>query len=111
MPKSSAMYWPLRGPSVATKMLPGCMSAWKKPSRNTWVKKISTPARARRGMSTPFSRSSAICPMVVPCMRCITITLVLHQSQCTSGRISRSEPSKLRRSCEQLAASRIRSSS
>jgi hypothetical protein len=47
----------------------------------------------------------------VPCMRCITITLVLHQSQCTSGRISRFEPSKLRRSCEQLAASRIRSSS
>jgi len=26
-----------RGPvSVETKMLPGCMSAWKKPSRNTW---------------------------------------------------------------------------
>ena len=27
-------------------MLPGCMSAWKKPSRNTWVKKIVTPSRA-----------------------------------------------------------------
>ena len=34
------------------------MSAWKKPSRNTWVKKISTPARASAGMSTPFSRRS-----------------------------------------------------
>ena len=37
-----------------TRMLPGCMSAWKKPSRNTWVKKISTPARASAGISTPF---------------------------------------------------------
>ena len=32
------------------------MSAWKKPSRNTWVKKISTPSRASFGMSTPASR-------------------------------------------------------
>ena len=31
------------------------MSAWKKPSRNTCVKKISTPARASAGMSMPFS--------------------------------------------------------
>ena len=37
-------------------MLPGCMSAWKKPSRNTWVKKIVTPSRASFGMSTPASR-------------------------------------------------------
>ena len=34
-------------------MLPGCMSAWKKPSRNTWVKKIVTPSRASLRMSTP----------------------------------------------------------
>ena len=37
-------------------MLPGCMSAWKKPSRNTCVKKISTPARASFGMSMPCAR-------------------------------------------------------
>jgi hypothetical protein len=49
MPKSRAMYWPWS----VTSTLPGCMSAWKKPSRKTWVKKISTPARARRGTSTP----------------------------------------------------------
>ena len=29
------------GSSTSTKMLPGCMSAWKKLWRNTWVKKIS----------------------------------------------------------------------
>src|SRR5437763_1137473 len=37
-------------------MLPGCMSAWKKPSRKTCVKKISTPSRASFGMSMPSSR-------------------------------------------------------
>ena len=36
---------------VLTKMLPGCMSAWKKLSRNTWVKKISTPRSASSFMS------------------------------------------------------------
>jgi hypothetical protein len=87
------------------------MSAWKKPSRNTWVKKISTPARDSCGRSTPWARSASICEIGVPCMRSITITLRAHQSQCTSGSISSVESAKLRRSCEQLAASRIRSSS
>ena len=32
------------------------MSAWKKPSRKTWVKKIVTPSRASFLMSTPASR-------------------------------------------------------
>ena len=50
------------------------MSAWKKPSRNTWVKKISTPARASRGMSTPAARSRSTWLMGMPLMRCITIT-------------------------------------
>src|SRR5437764_1171093 len=36
-------------------MLPGCMSAWKKPSRKTCVKNISTPARASAGISIPFA--------------------------------------------------------
>ncbi len=40
-------------------MLPGCMSAWKKLWRNTWVKKISTPFSARRWMSVPRARSVA----------------------------------------------------
>ena len=61
MPKSSAMYLPWLRRSMATKMLPGCMSAWKKPSRNTCVKKISTPARDRRFRSMPASTSSSTC--------------------------------------------------
>ena len=44
-------------------------------------------------------------------MRSITITDDVHQSQHTSGTRSSGEGVKLRRSCEQLAASRIRSSS
>src|SRR5437868_2043074 len=40
---------------METKIFPGCMSAWKKPSRNTCVKKISTPARASARMSMPAS--------------------------------------------------------
>ena len=37
MPKSTGT----RSPLASTKMLPGCMSAWKKPSRNTCLKKLS----------------------------------------------------------------------
>ena len=43
-----------------TKMLPGCMSAWKKLWRNTCVKKISTPFSASRWMFVPRARSSAM---------------------------------------------------
>ena len=66
MPKSSATYLPWFAGSIATKMLPGCMSAWKKPSRNTCVKKISTPARASRGRSTFAARSSSMRPIGMP---------------------------------------------
>ena len=57
-------------------MLPGCMSAWKKPSRNTWLKKISTPARASFGMSMPCARRASTWLIGVPCIRSIVITLV-----------------------------------
>ena len=42
MPKSRATM----RPSASISMLPGCMSAWKKPSRNTWLKK--TPGGLRQ---------------------------------------------------------------
>ena len=92
-------------------MLPGCMSAWKKPSRNTCVKKIVTPSRASFWMSTPASRRRSIWLIGTPYMRSITITLGVHSSQNISGTSSSVEPAKLRRSCAALAASRIRSSS
>jgi len=65
-------------PSVATKMLPGCMSAWKKPSRKTCVKKISTPARDRSERLMPAASSASVWLIGMPRMRSITITVVVH---------------------------------
>ncbi|MOA37220.1 hypothetical protein D3C78_1587950 [compost metagenome] len=59
MPQSMAMYCGSCGVRVLTKMLPGCMSAWKKLSRNTWVKKISTPRSASFFMSVCWSCRAA----------------------------------------------------
>ena len=58
MPKSTATYCGAAGLVTSTKMLPGCMSAWKKLWRNTCVKKISTPFSASRWMSVPAARSA-----------------------------------------------------
>ena len=87
------------------------MSAWKKPSRKTCVKNISTPARASAGISIPLARNVSTCDTGVPRMRCITITRSEQSSQCTSGTSSSAERSKLRRSWLAFAASRIRLSS
>ena len=57
------------------------MSAWKKPSRNTCVKKISTPVRAMYWMLVPWARIASTWLMGMPNMRSITITSVAHQSQ------------------------------
>src|SRR5882672_10667698 len=92
-------------------MFPGCMSAWKKPSRNTCVKKISTPVRASLGMSTPCWRSSSTRLTGVPCILCIVMTVPVQKSQYTSGTASSGESGKLRRSWLACAASRTRSSS
>jgi hypothetical protein len=46
------------GSVTSTKMFPGCMSAWKKLSRNTCVKKIFTPRSASSLMSTPAAFSA-----------------------------------------------------
>ena len=70
---------------MLTWMLPGCMSAWKKPSRNTWVKKIVTPSRASFWMSTPASRRRCVWLIGTPCMRSMTITSMVQQSQTISG--------------------------
>src|SRR6266571_9121203 len=92
-------------------MFPGCMSAWKKPSRNTWVKKISTPVRASFGISTPCRRSSCTRLTGVPRILCIVMTVLVQKSQYTSGTASSGESRKLRRSWLACAASRMRSSS
>ena len=77
MPKSTARYWP----SVETKIFPGCMSAWKKPSRNAWVKKISTPWWASFFMSTPAARRASIWLIGIPWMRSMVSTSLRVRSQ------------------------------
>ena len=66
-------------------MLPGCMSAWKKPSRNTCVKKISTPFRPSVAVSMPCARICSMSFTGMASMRSITITSRVHQSKYTSG--------------------------
>ena len=88
------------------------MSAWKKPSRNTWVKKISTPARASCGMSTPL-RAQHVHLARSACRACApSPSRAASSSPSTpAGTASSGESSKLRRSWLAFAASRIRSSS
>ena len=61
---------------MSTKMLPGCMSAWKKLCRNTCVKKIRTPFSASCAMSVPAACRRAMSLMGTPWMRSITMTSV-----------------------------------
>ena len=60
---------------------------------------------ARRAHALDLRRSGCRACAPSPSPRCV------HQSQWTSGTASSGESAKLRRNCEQLAASRIRSSS
>jgi hypothetical protein len=87
------------------------MSAWKKPSRNTCVKKMVTPSRASWRRSTPAATRRSTWLMGTPVMRSITITSGCTKSQYISGISTRCRPCMLRRSCAALAASRTRSSS
>jgi hypothetical protein len=101
-----------RGVVGSTKMLPGCMSAWKKLWRNTCVKKIFTPFSASSGCWCPPARSFAMSLICTPWMRSITITFDAAPVPVDLGHIEQSPmPAKLRFSCAALAASRIRSSS
>ena len=54
MPKSTATSWP----ASSTNRLPGCMSAWKKPSRRAWRRKLWITLRPSSGRSS-LRRSSA----------------------------------------------------
>ena len=46
------------GPARSTNRLPGCMSAWKKPSRSAWRRKDWITMRPRRDRSCPASSSA-----------------------------------------------------
>ena len=43
---------------TSTKMFPGCISAWKNASRNTWVKNKETPSAAKVAQSTPAASNA-----------------------------------------------------
>ena len=96
---------------MLTWILPGCMSAWKKPSRNTWVKNKVTPSLASCGMLTPALRKASVWLMGMPYIRSMTKTLVRQYSQTISGIKTKFKPSILRRNCAALEASRTKSSS
>ena len=61
------------------------MSAWKKPSRKTCVKKISTPLRPSVGMSMPAARIASRSFTGMASILSITMTSFVHQSKYTSG--------------------------
>ena len=54
MPKSTAT----SRPASSTNRLPGCMSAWKKPSRSAWRRKLWITLRPRAGRSTCAARAA-----------------------------------------------------
>ena len=56
MPKSTATSLP----SSSTNRLPGCMSAWKKPSRSAWRRKLWITLRPSAGRSKPLRFERAV---------------------------------------------------
>ena len=67
--------------------------------------------RQLAGCRCRLRAARAMLEICTPRMRSITMTPGRQKSQCTAGTYRRGEFSKLRRSCEALPASRIRSSS
>ncbi len=105
MPKSTGT----RSPLASMKMLPGCMSAWKKPSRNTCLKKLSA-ARARIWSgSKPAAISAARSSEAIPLTRSSVSTRRAVRCQSTRGTRKPWSPAKFSASSEAAAASRRRS--
>ncbi len=105
MPKSTATMTP----SSATKRLPGCRSAWKKPSRNTCLKKARAAfSRIARG-SRPAATSAARSSMGMPATRSRVSTSRLVRRQSTAGTRKSGSSPKFCRSSEAAAASKRRS--
>ena len=81
MPKSTAT----SSPASSTNRLPGCMSAWKKPSRRACRKKLWITARARRLRSNPFASSVARSESGVASIHSSVSTSRAVRSQSTAG--------------------------
>ena len=72
-------------PSSSTNRLPGCMSAWKKPSRSAWRRKVWITARARCLRSKPLASSLARSCSGVPSIQSSVSTSLAVRSQSTAG--------------------------
>ena len=81
MPKSTATSWP----SSSTNRLPGCMSAWKKPSRSAWRRKLWITVRAEPGRSKPLAVSASWSASGVPSIHSSVSTSRAVRSQSTAG--------------------------
>src|SRR5664279_157213 len=81
MPKSTATMWP----SGSTNRLPGCMSAWKKPSRSAWRRKVCIRAAARCARSRPLASIAARSESGVASIHSSVSTSLAVRSQSTAG--------------------------
>ena len=81
MPKSTAT----SRPASSRNRLPGCMSAWKKPSRSAWRRKLWITLRPRSGRSTCDCSSRAWSLSAMPSIHSIVSTLCVVRSQSTVG--------------------------
>ena len=81
MPKSTAT----SRPASSRNRLPGCMSAWKKPSRSAWRRKLWITLRPRSGRSTCDCSSRAWSFSAMPSIHSIVSTLWVVRSQSTVG--------------------------
>ena len=81
MPKSTATSRPVS----SRNRLPGCMSAWKKPSRSAWRRKLWITLRPRSGRSTCACASRTWSLSAMPSIHSIVSTLWVVRSQSTVG--------------------------
>ena len=81
MPKSTKVSLP----SASTNRFPGCMSAWKKPSRSAWRRKVWITACDRCLRSKPLASSVARSCSGVPSIHSSVSTSLAVRSQSTDG--------------------------
>ena len=105
MPKSTGT----RSPLASMKMLPGCMSAWKKPSRNTCLKNISAALARITSGSKPAAIRASRSSEAMPLTRSRVRTRRAVRSQSTRGTRKPSSSAQFSASSEAAAASSRRS--
>ena len=105
MPKSTATI----RPSASTKALPGCWSAWKKPSRNTWLKNTAAALPRISVGSWPASIRRSRWSTGMPWIRSRVSTRRPVRSQSTAGVRKVGSSAKFSASSRAAAASMRRS--